>query len=72
MAVKSAEDHISIEIQNCAYKLTGKANKAGLFLDRDQATAYREKKGLRYSVLGIEALGFLRKGQRALQLFKCY
>ena len=72
MAVKSAEHHISIEIQNCTYILTDKANKPGLFLDRDEAAAYREKTGLRYGVLGIEALGFLRKGQRALQLFKCY
>ena len=59
-------------MQNCTYQLTDKANKPGLFLNRDQAAAYREKKGLRYGVLGIEALGFLRKGQRVLQLFKCY
>ena len=72
MAVKSAEDHISIEMQNCTYKLTDEADEAGSFLDSDQAAAYREKKGLCYGVLGIEALGFLRKGQRALQFFKCY
>ena len=72
MAVKSAGDHISIGIQNCTYKLTDEADEAGFFLDCDQAAAYREKKGLCYGVLGIEALGFLRKGQRALHLLKRY